>query len=418
MTSITPEVLERDKNFPFNFAVNMMDGGFFGFGIGFASFVTILPLFVSTLTDSALLIGLIPAIHAVGWQLPQVFTAQRVSQQRRYKPMVLILTVHERLPFLGLALVAWFSATLGLRLALALTFLLLIWQGLGGGFTANAWQSMIGKIIPGDRWGFFFGFQAAIANLFASGSAVIAGILLERMYSPNDFTLCFLLAGFAMAISWFFLALTRERDIPPVKSTMSRENYWNGLGVILRRDENFRWFLVVRILAQLGTMGFAFYTVYAVRTYGMGEGTVGVLTAVLTIVQTASNPLMGWLGDRWSHRGVMGFGLIAAAVSAILAWQAPSMSWFFLVFTLAGFANVAVWTISMALTLEFGSEVERPAYIGLSNTLIAPTGFLIPLFGGWLADTAGYQATFVASAIGAILTVLVLAFKLREQKIR
>jgi MFS family permease len=418
MTSITPEILERDKNFPFNFAVNMMDGGFFGLGVGFASFVTILPLFVSTLTNSALLIGLIPAIHAVGWQLPQVFTAQHVSRQRRYKPMVLFLTVQERLPFLGLALVAWFATSLGLRLALMLTFMLLIWQGLGGGFTANAWQSMIGKIIPGDRWGFFFGFQAAIANLFASGSAVIAGFMLERLSSPLDFTLCFMLTVVAMIFSWFSLAMTREGDTPPVENTVSRGDFWKGLGVILRRDVNFRWFLVVKILAQIGTMGFAFYTVYAVRSYGMGEGTVGVLTGVLTIVQTAANPLMGWLGDRWSHRGVMGFGLFAAAVSAVLAWQAQSVSWFFLVFTLAGFANVAVWTIGMAMTLEFGSEAERPAYIGLSNTLIAPTGFLVPLFGGWLADRAGYQATFVASAIGAIATVLVLIFILREQKKR
>ena len=44
----------------------------------------------------------------VGWQLPQVFTAHRVSQQKRYKPMVMFFTIHERLPFLGLAIVAWF----------------------------------------------------------------------------------------------------------------------------------------------------------------------------------------------------------------------------------------------------------------------------------------------------------------------
>ena len=32
-------------------------------GIGFGSFVAVLPLFVSHMTDSALLIGLVPAIH-------------------------------------------------------------------------------------------------------------------------------------------------------------------------------------------------------------------------------------------------------------------------------------------------------------------------------------------------------------------
>jgi len=59
------------KHLRFNFTVGMFDGGFFGLGVGFASFAAIIPLFVSQLTHSALLIGLVPAIHNVCWQLPQ-----------------------------------------------------------------------------------------------------------------------------------------------------------------------------------------------------------------------------------------------------------------------------------------------------------------------------------------------------------
>jgi hypothetical protein len=132
-------VLELDvrKHLRHNFLVNMGDGGFFGFALGFASFVTIIPLFVSQMTNSAALIGLIPGIHAMGWQLPQLLTAGRVSRQRRYKPMVLLMTINERIPFLGFALVAWLLPTIGARVALWATFLLLIWQGLGAGFTAT-----------------------------------------------------------------------------------------------------------------------------------------------------------------------------------------------------------------------------------------------------------------------------------------
>src|SRR5574339_1188982 len=94
------------KHLRYNVTVNLMDGGFFGVAIGCASFGTILPLFVASMTDSATLIGLVPAIHATGWLLPQLFTAGHTSRLRRYKPTVLMLTVHERVPFLGLALVA------------------------------------------------------------------------------------------------------------------------------------------------------------------------------------------------------------------------------------------------------------------------------------------------------------------------
>ena len=68
------------KNLKHNLIVNIADGSFFGFGIGISSFSTIIPLFVSTLTNSAILIGLIPAIHNMGWQLPQLFTAQKISR--------------------------------------------------------------------------------------------------------------------------------------------------------------------------------------------------------------------------------------------------------------------------------------------------------------------------------------------------
>ena len=63
-------------NLKHNILVNVLDGAFFGLGFGFASFSTILPLFVSQMTNSAVLIGLVPAIHSMFWQIPQLFMAK------------------------------------------------------------------------------------------------------------------------------------------------------------------------------------------------------------------------------------------------------------------------------------------------------------------------------------------------------
>jgi MFS family permease len=409
---------EIRKHLRHNTIVNLLDGAFFGSALGFASFVTVLPLFVSTMTDSALLIGLIPAIHSMGWQLPQLFTANRLSQQKRYRPAVLKATIHERLPFLGLALLAWFTTSMDRQLALALTFLLLIWQGLGGGFTANAWQNMIGKIIPSERRGTFFGLQSAAANLLSSGAAILAGLILAQWIAPRNFSLVFLLAAASMGISFFFLSRTREpesvRPDPPIPTQM----FWSKLGGILKRDGNFRWFLGARMLSQLAVVAFSFYTVYVVRYHGLSEVEVGVMTGVLLGVQTLANPLVGWIGDHWSQRLALEIGAGAAALSALMAWWAPSPGWFYLVFTLAGIANAALWTVTLAMTLKFGQEAERPAYIGLSNTLVAPATILAPLLGGILADRLGYAAAFQASAIGGLATVAVLQFFVRDPQPR
>jgi hypothetical protein len=149
--------VEETKNLRLNYIANVLDGGFFGFGIGFASYSTVIPLFVATLTDSAILIGLISAVHIMGWQIPQLLMAKSVSGLTRYKPMVMWMTIHERIPFLGLALIAMFYQQLGTMPTIILTFLMLTWQGFGAGFTANAWQNMIGKVIPSTHLATFFG---------------------------------------------------------------------------------------------------------------------------------------------------------------------------------------------------------------------------------------------------------------------
>lgn len=64
--------------------VNILDGAFFGLGWGLSSFGTIIPLFVSHLTQSATLVSLILAIHSIGWQLPQLFMVNAVAHQRCY----------------------------------------------------------------------------------------------------------------------------------------------------------------------------------------------------------------------------------------------------------------------------------------------------------------------------------------------
>jgi MFS family permease len=404
------------QNLKYNITVGLLDGGLFGVALGFASFGTILPLFVASMTTSAILIGLVPAIHSVGWQLPQLFTASYVSRLRRYKRSVIMTTIHERVPFLGFAIVALLLPTIGLQAGLVITFMLLIWQGLGGGFTANSWTSMISKIIPPETRGTFFGLQAGLANLFVSGSAVAAGYLLDYLDSPFDFAACFFIASIFFALSWFALAMTREPEDTEKIIPEEKTNFWDDSKKILRKDANFNWFLTVRFLSQFATMGFSFYIIYALRQFNMDTVTAGFLTATLTISQTVANIGMGRIGDRIGHRAMLIFGAFAALLSAVLAWNAASILWFYPIFILTGLANVSIWTIGMVMTVDFGSETERPLYIGLSQTLTAPATIIAPLLGGWIVDSAGFIPTFSISIVLSIAMIGILIFLVKEPR--
>ena len=89
------------------------------------------------------------------------------------------------------------------------------------------------------------------------------------------------------------------------------------------------------------------------------------MTGVLMLGQSSSlTRLLGWLGDRTSHRLMFALGVLLAGAGAAVALFAPQLEWFYVVFALAGFANAGLWTTAMAMTVEFGSEEERPYYIG------------------------------------------------------
>ena len=83
---------------------------------------------------------------------------------------------------------------------------------------------------------------------------------------------------------------------------------------------------------------------------------------------------------------------------------------------LTGVANTALWTIMMALTLQFGNDEERPTYVGMANTLVAPVTILAPFFGGWLATIARLPGHI--SGISDLLSsaILVLHFVVQDPK--
>jgi len=217
-----------------------------------------------------------------------------------------------------------------------------------------------------------------------------------------------------MAISYFFLASTREVEHVPSRANASRQQVWEDVKGILRSDGPFRRFVLIRAIFQLGMMAFSFYAVYAVGELGASEGLVGWLTGILIFADMAANPVLGALGDRRGHRLVLFVGALVALLSTALAgWLTTIPAWF-VIFALAGIATVVGWTTTMVISLEFGTPAEQATYIGLSNTIIAPATLAAPFLAGWMVESFGYQTMFRTSAGIFILTALLALNLYRE----
>jgi MFS family permease len=397
---------EVERNYGWNFAVNLADGACFFFGLSFISSSTIVPLFISKLTSSPLPIGLASVIAQGGWYLPQLFTANVVERLPRRKPIVVhIGFFSERVPvwlFVPIALLIPRSAPLALALFLACY----AWLQLGGGLIATAWQDMIARCFPVDRRGRFWGITTFAGTATGIFGAALSTRILGTFPFPVNFAYVFAAASVSITISWFFISLTREPVLPITAPRRSNRQFWVGVSDILCHDHNFRRFLVARLTLAMGKMGWGFVTVAAVQRWQVADGTVGVYTAALLLGQTLGNVAFGLLADRLGHKLSLEMSGLAACLAFAMAWLAPSPEWYYAVFVLLGVTLGAVIVSGILVSMEFCESQRRPTYVGITNTGVGLISVVAPLLGAWLV-TISYGWLFALSA-GVNLVALVL----------
>ncbi len=415
-SSSTDFEAEVERNYKHNFTVNLLDGTFYWFGSSFIAVRTILPLYVSRLTDSTLAIGLLATIASAGWLLPQLFTANWVQRL----PVKKVIAVRfgffsERLPVMLLAPGAWL-ATRSPGWALIVFFIVYTWLNIGAGAVAVAWQDMIAKVFPLATRGKFFGITNFSGTATGVLGAAAAAWALATYEFPYSYMICFAAAAIFMFISWVFLAMTREPAQISPEPEVSQREYWQRLPAILRTDLNFRRYLFSQIVITMGGMSIGFLAVYAVKQWQLPDSQAGAFTVSMLIGQALSNLVFGWLADRKGHKLVLELSTLAVALGIGLAYLATAPAWFHIVFALIGISSAGFILSGIMIMFEFSKPEVRPTYIGLINTIIGSIAIFTPMIGGWLADTAGYQALFLVSFTFSIAGLAMLRWWVREPR--
>ncbi len=407
--------IAQSENFLWNLIVNSLDVVFFMGGVSILSATTILPLFVSKLTDSTIPIALIAMISQGGFFLPQLFTANFIERLDHKKPVVVNLGFWtERVPAL-LLIVAPLMALRSPITALVLFLLIYAWFNLGGGVIAPAWQDMVARCFPVERRGRFFGSTMFLGALIGVGATRVAGRVLDEVPFPNNFVLIFGVAGIGIFLSWAFIALTREPIEAANVPELSIRQYLAELPTLLNKDKNFRTFLVARFVIALSEMGSGFLTVAAIQLWRIPDSMVATFTIATLIGQTTGSLLMGFLADRYGHRLSLEISTATAVFAFGLAWLSPNPTWFIGVFFLVGFFTGSRIVSGLMVVLEFAKPEKRPTYIGVSNTLSGVGSILAPAIGAFLA-TVGFNWLFLASLITSLVAFLMLRFMVKEPR--
>ena len=393
------------------------DYGLFMVGLAFASQATILPAFAAWLGAPNVVIGAIPAVMTLGWFLPSLFAAGHTETLPRQMPFIMRWTGWERAPYLAMALLAFFVAERAPALTLAIVLALLLLSTGIGGLLMPSWMDLIGRAVPTATRGRFFALSSLAAGVVGFGASVIVAEVLARVPAPHSYGVCFLLAAAALGLSWLALAFVREPDGRATRTPVGLGVYLARVPGLLRRDRNLSWFLAARAFAIAGTMAGGFYTVHALRAWEAPPSRAGVFTALLVVGHALGTLTLGWVADHAGHRLVLLAGTGATVAASLVALLAPSLAVFELVFVLFGVHTAAVSVSALNVLLEFApSQDERPTYIGLGSTAMAPVAFATPLIGGLMADALGFRAVFLTALVVGVVGFLMLATRVHDPR--
>ncbi|MFP4016420.1 MAG: MFS transporter [Halanaerobiales bacterium] len=411
-----------EENAKRNFVLNVLDGSFFSFGMGFVSRTTILPYFVSQFTDSKILVSLIMSIFMLGSTLPQLYTANIAESLKRNIKAIALVGFLQRLPFLILAIMTFFISNEHSVIMLITFFILWAAFSFFMGAISPFWFGMVSKVIPDDSRGKFFGYKSFFGSLLMVSGAFLAGIIIKEFLFPVSFTILFSLTFITMMISYFFVISVREPSYPMPNNKLGKRDYLKKLITIIRKERNFKMYLLSVIFTNFIGMVNGLYTVAAIERLNLsGEAAssiVSVSTVLLISMQSVSSIVWGHLSDRWGHKSVLVLTALFNLLGAVIALTAGTPFMFYLVFVFTGVALGGTMVSYTAIIPDFCRQEDAPSYAAIVNIIRGLTVAIISLFGGMIVDIFNYQTAFLTAAVMMGIGLYILKYRVVEPRLK
>ncbi len=402
--------------------MGIIHGIFFIGGQAFCNPNTILPIFLNYFTNSKTLIGLsstlMGSLGGIGSVFPQLFVASKLENKIYKKPLLKFAITIRALSWGFLALTTYvFSNTYPSLMIFFLFFILILFTFMGG-IAAVPFYDIWGKSLPSHLRGRFFGYRQLWGGILAIGSGFIAKIILgtDKIKFPINFVLLFFLVFIFLSISYIALGSVKEPTEKVYKNQLPFKDFLKKAFLIIKKNSNYKKFIMVEILAGTGGMALPFYILYLKDVLQIELGMVGILLSAQMLGSVLSNILWAHLSDFVGNKKVIQISTFAGLMVPIVALMTKFKNelLYLLLFAIIGFF-IAGRTIGKTnYLLDIVPSRDRPIYISLTGTLLFPVS-LFPLIGGLIAQCISYNMLFIITGI-PILLGFILSFNLKEPR--
>ncbi|MEN6580221.1 MAG: MFS transporter [Anaerolineaceae bacterium] len=406
------------QHFRHNVIINTLDISFFFMADSFWNINTIMPVFAATLTDNPFIIGLMPAIVNAGWFLPQMFIAPRVTHTQKILPLSVRLGAFERLPYLFFAVLALAIPYIGKSTALILLILLMSWRGIASGMSALPWQEVMARVIPLSHRARFFGFSRVFGQGAGILGSILSGLILANLSYPHNYALGFGIAVIFLWLSFACYAQNREPEPEQLNPPPSEPGLpqlkkpaidFNVFGQVIKKDANFRLYLIARSISFIGNMATAFIAVYAIKAFHLPDEQAAVFTGIILASGVLGYAFWGAIGDHIGPKNIMVLSFICWFAALLVAIFSKSIWLYYLLFALFGLYQSGVGVGDSMLIMELGDESLRPTYLGMGRTLTGSFLLLAPVLAGSLVAQYDYIVMFIVSAFFTAIATLLMA---------
>ncbi|HEY3331476.1 MAG TPA: MFS transporter [Capsulimonadaceae bacterium] len=393
----------------YNFATGVIDGVGWPLGMAFFSTTTLLPAFLLKLHASYLLIGLLPALINLGYLLPGILVAARISRMPVVRPYLFWLGIVERVPLFLIAALAYSVGTSRPTFLLVAFYALFLIHAVTLGFNQPAYWSVVGKLIPANRRGRMFGIAGLLGGILGIGVDPVTHFLLARAQpgTLDGYADCFLLAALLILVSFLPFAWLRERPGVPAMMDTHKGHYITDLKRVWRSDRGFRRLVMAQLAFAAWSCAPPFFLPAAVDRLHIGPELVALYTTVNVVSLAFGNLIWGALADKCGNKVVLiGASAVMIAGTAITLFGAGTVGYEY-VFALTALGSGGVSIAGFNVVLEFApNEAEMSYYLATMNALTAVPRAVAPIVGGLLATHVGFTPVFVLATVCGALTLL------------
>ncbi len=407
------------RNFRRNYAAHAIEGGFYMAGLAFIAYETVLPPIIKSLGGPAWLISLAPALATIGFAIPPLFTAHLLEPLTRKLPVVAWNGIFIRGPFLVAALCLFFLAESHPMLTLAAVALAPFLNGFINGLVCPAWFELFAKTVPPQKRASLFAVRLVIAGIGGLIAGKTISYVLGVHPGPTGYAILHLICFSCLMVSFFVFLGIKETPMPPLSKRTPRtlKESLAEVPKIVRKDLNFRSFLISRIFGCAPYAAFPFLSIHALEALKLPQSYLGGFIMAFTIGSLAGNFFAGYLGDKFGGR----IPLVAATAIYMLAFGTAVFAnslWLFLgVFLLTGFCRDATNVAANTLQSEIPPHSRRLKYLAIAMALLAPGMILAPLLGSVLWKVGAGSFVYPAALTLLLLSIsLYLAWKIRDPR--